>query len=215
MTKKKSKIEKRIKVKSDKKIIKRRIDLTPLTKTMLWSMVLGTDTVAGLSETLNMDKDRVENEINGLLQQDMIIERGRFVKSYDLTAHGYEMMGSPAIKLESYLSSPAIKSGGFTKLTVVAKNTGNIPITDAFIKIISPIFLRIARHGATYYKDYENSIVNLNLTHLNPGETQTLEFNLHGNLTSSTLSSKYKVLVNAAIGNMITDKKELGILVEA
>lgn len=197
-----------------KKIVERKIELSSLTRNILWSLVLGSDTISSISEALNMDRERIRDEISELLNAELLRERGSFVRGYDLTIKGFKALGSPTVKLETYLSDSSIRSGGHAKLTVSAKNTGEIPITNATVRITSPIFIRIARHGSRYYQDTESSVINFNLTQLNPRETQALEFNLHGNLTSGTLSSRYKIFVEALIGDMITDKKELGIVVE-
>lgn len=197
-----------------KKKVERKIELSTLTKNILWSLVLGSDTISSISEALNMDKERIRDEVDKLLNAELLRERGSFIRGYDLTTKGFETLGSPTVKLETSLSDSSIKSGDHTKLTVSATNIGEMPITNATVRLTSPIFIKIARYGSRYYQDAESSVINFDLTQLNPRETQTLEFNLHGNLTSGTLSSRYKIFVEALIGDMTTDKKELGIVVE-
>ena len=97
-----------------KKIVERKIELSTLTKNILWSLVLGLDTISSISEALNMNRERIRDEVSKLLNAGLLRERGSFIRGYDLTARGFETLGSPAVKLETFLSDPSIKSGGHT-----------------------------------------------------------------------------------------------------
>ena len=208
-------IKRRPEAQKHEKIKKRKVELTQLSKHLLGSISMGSDSVSEMSRSLNMDKEKVEAEVNRLVEKGVLIEKGGFLsKRFDITAQGYETLGSSVLRLDVAASSSSIKSGDSAKLMVTAKNTGNTPITDAIIKIVSPRFVKISRHGSEYFEDVDTYILHCPLTHLNPGEVQTLEFNLHGILPSGTVASKYKILIHAMAGEAVTDKKELGINVE-
>ena len=198
------------------KIKKKRIEISQFDKHILGSIALGSDGVTDITNALNMDREKIEAEINRLVEKGVLIEKGGFLsKRYDITAQGYEALGSPMLKLDVVTSSASIRSGNSAKLTVAAKNSGNTPVTDAMIKIVSPRFIKISRHGSEYFEDVDSYVIHCPLTHLNPGEIQVLEFNLHGMLPTGTVSSRYKILVHAMASDSVTDKKELGIYVEA
>jgi predicted transcriptional regulator len=199
--------------KETKRHVKR--EFSALEKNILWCFALGSKGPANIAESLDLSSERAREEVTKLLESGLLMEResmGGLRSGYELTAQGYEFLGNPGIKLDSHITVESLKSGNHAKLIVTAKNTGNTPITDALIKIVAPKFLTISRFGSEYERDEEKSIVQFPLTHLNPGETQTVEFSLHGNLTSGTVSSRYRVFVNALTGGEITDRKELGIV---
>lgn len=209
LAKKKTTSKSRKTVKAVKKV--RRRELSALEKNVLWCFALGSKSTEDVANALNLMLERAEEVVSRLADSGFIMERGGFFKAFELTAQGYEILGTPGIKLESRIVTETIRSGDHTKLIVTAKNVGNAPITDAIIKVTAPKFITISRYGSEYEGDEETSVVQFPLTHLNPGETQTLEFNLHGALTSGTVASKYRIFVHAMIGEEITDKKELGI----
>lgn len=192
-----------------------RRELSALEKNILWCFALGSKNSSNVAESLDLDLERAREEVTRLLEAGFLMEResmGGLIRGYELTAQGYEILGNPGIRLDSHITVESLKSGNHAKLIVTAKNTGNTPITDALIKIVAPKFLTISRYGSDYERDEERSTIQFPLTHLNPGEIQTVEFNLHGNLTSGTVSSRYRVFVSALTGGEITDKKELGIV---
>jgi len=214
--KKRQAVTKKKAPRKQEKIKRRKIELTPISRHILGSIALGSDSVSDISNALNMDRERIEAETNRLAERGVLIERGGFLsKRFDITAQGYEVLGNAILRLEVSTSSTSIKSGSSAKLMVTAKNIGNTPITDAMIKIVSPRFIKISRHGSEYFEDVDTYVLHCPLTHLNPGEVQTMEFNLHGSLPAGTVSSKYKILVHAMAGDAVSDKKELGIYIES
>ena len=203
--------------KAVRKEAKRRVkrEFSALERNILWCFALGSKNSSNVAESLDLSSERAREEVTKLLESGLLMEResmGGLRRGYELTAQGYEFLGNPGIKLDSHITTESLKSGNHAKLIVTAKNTGNTPITDAFIKIVAPKFLTISRYGSKYERDEEKYVVQFPLTHLNPNETQTVEFNLQGNLTSGTISSRYRIFVNALTGGEITDKKELGIV---
>lgn len=200
----------RIAKKVVKKVVRR--ELSALEKNILWCFALESKNPSDVTDSLDLPLERSREEIAKLYENGYLMERGGLVRGYELTARGYEVLGTPGVKLESRITTDSLRSGAHAKLIVTARNAGNAPITDALIRIVAPKFLTISRYGSEYARDDETATIEFPLTHLNPNETQTLEFDLHGNLTSGTVASKYKVLVNVLTGGEVTDKKELGIM---
>jgi len=191
--------------------VRRKRELSPLEKNVLWCFALGSKNPSDVANALNLDLERANEEVSRLLEYGYLMERGGFSRRLELTAQGYEVLGSPGIKLDAYVTTENLRSGAHAKLVVTARNSGNAPITDAVIKIVAPKFLTISRYGSEYMEDEDTSAVQFQLAHLNPGETQTIEFNVHGALTRGTVASKYKIYVHALTGGSVTDRKELGI----
>lgn len=210
---KKSKPEVKI-VKTKEKVVKRKVELSPSNKNVLWLLSADERSASEIRNELNLSREKVENELEKLLGHGLIFEKGRILKRYGLTNQGSKLLGRVKMRLDARMNMNKIKSGKHVTLTIVSKNIGDKPIEDTILKITSPRFLTIARQDSSYSKDGESFILELPIEGLNPRESQVKMFNLHGKLTEGTITSRYNILVEAITGDKVADRKELTLTVE-
>ena len=189
--------------------------LSHLSENILWNLIYGAKGVSELADAVNTNVDTVSEEIENLENRGLVTGGGTFRKRYEITDDGTKALGVPKVQLSTGLAKENIKSGQETWLLVTAKNTGDIPLKDALLKIVAPKFLNINRYNSIYDRGEEKINIEFPLTELHPGETQAVNFRLKADLTSHTVSSRYKIEVHAYEGEMLSDKKEVGILVES
>ena len=201
-------------VKTEKAVVKKKVELSPFSRNILWLLSANERNAGEIRDELNLDRKKVEYELERLTENGLIFERGRLLKRYGLTGQGKNLLGKVKVRLDAKINMNRIRSGKHVTLTVVSKNVGDKPIEDTTLKITSPRFLTIARQDSAYSKDGESFILELPIEGLNPRESQVKMFNLHGKLTEGTMISRYKVLVEAVAGNKVADRKELTLTVE-
>lgn len=213
VTKKQVKVPSPVKKTAPVKVVKRR-ELTPIEKSILWSLSLGAKGVGDVQSELNLDQEMAENSMNKLLNDGFITRTGTIMRRYEMTSQGKNTLGVSKIKIDAYTNINKMKSGDHATLTIVSTNIGTVPVRNALVRITSPRFINVSRHGSEYSEDLDSFKVEFPLTQLNPKESQMKVFDLHGNLTQGTVTSRYKLLVEALTSEKVKDKKELSITVE-
>jgi len=214
----KAKAKKKVeKIKEVKKIpvkpVKKKIEITPLSKRVLWLLSLDSKSTGEIRDELNVDKGVAKNELVKLVEGGLV-SGGGYLRRYELTKQGSNLLGSTKIRLDARVNMNRIKSGKHTILTINSRNIGERPIADAVLRITSPRFINVSRYGSNYSRETESFVLEFPIEQLNSRESQVKILDLHGKLTEGTMVSRYKVLVEALVANKVRDRKEITITVE-
>ncbi|MEW5955643.1 MAG: hypothetical protein AB1626_03865 [Candidatus Micrarchaeota archaeon] len=189
--------------------------LTVTQEQILYAISLGTVKLQDIARTLDLTKEQVERDISMLIEHGYVLATGMLGKAYNLTAEGLNALGTPKVELDVIRESTVVKSGEHSKLTITASNVGAAPAASGVIRIISPKVLHITRFGCEYTEDPEHNVLEYYLSQLNPGETQTVMFDLYATLPSGIMSSKYKLTVQCYVGDTVTYKSEISLNIES
>jgi hypothetical protein len=213
---KKKKARKKVKTKEAKKVpVKavKKVEITPLTKRILWLLAADSRATGEIRDELNIEKKVAKSELAKLVEGGLV-SGGGYLRRYELTKQGSNLVGSAKVRLDARVDMNRIKSGKHTVLTITSKNIGERPVEDTILRITSPRFINVSRHGSNYSREMESFVLEFPIGQLNSKESQMKIFDLHGKLTEGTITSKYKVLVEAITANKVRDRKELTITVE-
>ncbi len=175
---------------------------------ILWCLHLGADSSGKIAKNLNMPM----NEIRGTLEnlEEMYLTRKKnFLGHYELTEDGLKAIEPRELTVDTKLIDRSVRHGEETTLWIVAKNSGDSPLSNASIRVVVPKFIEINRYGANYMNDGGRNIVEFPLTQLHPGEVQSINFKVKGFLTGGAISSTYKIEVRALTDEKETDRNDL------
>lgn len=195
------------------KAVKKKVEISPLSKRILWLLALGPRATSGVRDELNVEREVAKSELAKLVEYGLV-SGGGILKGYELTKQGSNLLGSIKMRLDAHVNVNKIKSGKHSVLTIISKNIGERPIADAVLRITSPRFINVSRHGSNYSRKMESFVLEFPIEQLNPRESQVKIFDLYGELTEGTIVSRYKVLVEAIVDNKVRDRKEITITVE-
>lgn len=193
--------------------IKKKVEITPLNKRILWLLASDPRTTGEVRDELNIDEKIIKSELTKLVEGGLV-SGGGYLKRYELTKQGGSLIGDIKMRLDARVNMNKIKSGKHSILTVTSKNVGERPVSDALLRITSPRFINVSRYGSNYSREMESFVLEFPIDQLNSKESQVKIFDLHGKLTEGTMVSRYKVLVEALVANKVRDRKEITITVE-
>lgn len=175
---------------------------------ILWCLHLGANTPGKIAKNLNAPTGEVREKLEGL-EEMYLIQRKNFLGHYELTADGLKAIEPREMTLDTKLIDRSVRHGEETTLWIVAKNSGDSPMSNASVRIVVPKFIEVNRYGANYMNDGGRNIVEFPLTQLHPGEVQSINFKVKGFLTGGAVSSTYKIEVRALTDEKETDRREL------
>jgi len=183
---------------------------------VLQCIYLGLNSSAEIAKALNTFKEVVERELASLSHSGLVSSSGVLGKKYELTAEGLNSLGSPRIELTTVRESAVLKANTHSTLSITAVNASTkAPCKNALIRIIAPKVMSVTRVGGVQYEeDPEHNVTDYFLPQLNPNESINLIFDMIGVLPGGVVSSKYKLTVQAYVGETLTDKKEISIHIE-
>jgi hypothetical protein len=183
---------------------------------VLQCVYLGLTSSSEIAKALNTFKEAVERELISLQHAGLVTAGGVIGKKYGLTAEGMNSLGSPRIELTTVRESAVLKANTYTTLSITAVNASTkAPCSGGLIRIISPKVMNVTRvGGAQYEEDPEHNVLDYFLPALNPNESINLIFDMIGTLPGGVVSSKYKLTIQAYVGETLTDKKEIAIHIE-
>jgi len=175
---------------------------------ILWCLHLGADSAGKVAKNLNMTSGEIRGVMDAL-EESYLIRRKNFLGYYELTEDGLKAIEPRVMTVDTKLIDKSVKNGEETVLWVVAKNSGDSPLSNAWVRIVVPKFIDVNRYGANYINDGGRNIVEFPLTQLHPGEVQSINFKVKGFLTGGAVSSTYKIEVRANTDEKETDRREL------
>ncbi len=189
--------------------------LTVLKRRVLETAQVGTSSVSAFAAALNTPKKDLEKDVKELVASGYLKEGGILIfKTYSLTTEGLNQLGSPKLEMDAIRESTILKSGAYSRLTLTARSTGAATAANGSLRIIFPKQMNLLRQGAKYAAEPEHFVLDYPLNPLAPGETQSVIFDLVGTLPTGVVSTKYKLTIQALLGQTVTDKKEVSIYIE-
>lgn len=188
------------------KLTGKRID--DIERNILWCLHLGANSANKIAKNLNIPTNDIWERLENM-EEAYLIERKNFLGHYELTDDGLKAIEPRELMLDMKIIDKNVKNGEETTLWVVAKNSGDSPLSDAWIKIIVPKFIDIRRYGAEYISNGNRNVVEFPLTQLYPGEMQSINFRVKGFLTGGAVTSVYKIEVRGVIDEKETDSREI------
>ena len=212
------KVTKRFVSRTKKKAVKKRQipkprKLNQKEQNVLWCLHLGTNSAGRISQAINLRHSEVK-DILKLLETRGLARHRSVLGQYKLTESGLRHLGTQQLILEAGLGHVHVKNGQETELSVLAKNSGGVPLNKAMLKVVAPKFVEITRYGSDYKMEGDKRVVEFPLSKLYPKETQNILFKTKGVLTGGAISSNYKIEINALVSDKVTDKKELSLIVQ-